>query len=86
MKKWMSIAVVMALIGLVAFGALAAHSRMAAMNREARGECTGECDGQCEPMELKQMQQLRLQHLLGDGNGPHGNGGGRQMRRAGMTG
>ncbi len=88
MAKWKTAGIVVVMVGLVAFGAFAMQHR-ATMTRAQ--VCAAECSEECEPMremreEMRQeMRQQRLQQLLGEENGPHGNGGGRQMRRAGLV-
>ncbi len=85
MAKWKTAGIIVLMVGLMAFGAFAMQHR-ATMTRAQ--VCAAECSEECEPMrEMREemRQEMRLQQLLGEEYGPHGNGGGRQMRRAGLA-
>lgn len=85
MRKAKRIGLVLLIVGLVAFGTLAATERLG--NRERICACDGDesCLLEGEHQQLQTMQALRLQlgaeRMEADGSGPHGAGGGRQLRR-----
>ncbi len=84
MRKAKRVGLVLLLVGLVAFGALAATERLG--NRERVCACDGDesCLMEGEHQQLQTMQalrqQLRAERMEAGGAGPHGAGGGRQLR------
>jgi len=94
MAKWKTAGIVVVMVGLVAFGAFAAQQSIATMT-QTQTQASAECSEECEPERTRTMKEEGIQELRQDnhqrqqkrleGNGPHGNGGGRQMRRAGTA-
>ncbi len=91
MTNWRNIVLAALLVGLMAFGALAATEQL--RNQDRVCACDGDetclMEGEQRQVQTREMKELRqelrteqlAERLQADGTGPHGQGDNRQTRR-----